>query len=155
MKSLRFYKAQKDSGGAASQWDLNLKDEAVFFTMAKQLNAQDAKGNATFDWEHKSVFKLGIQDIGELLAVLEGKKDGVGPYDNQQKYKGLYHSWKDMNSVLYFTRGREAGFFVGLSVKKHEQQNRVKHSLTDGEGSSLRVFLQKSLELILFTDVPL
>lgn len=155
MKSLRFYKAQRDSSGAASQWDLNLKDEAVFFTMSNQLNMQDEKGNSTFDWEHKSVFKLGIQDIGELLAVLEGKKDGVGPYDNQQKHKGLYHSWKDINSVLYFTRGREVGFFVSLSVKKGEQQNRVRHSLTDGEGSSLHVFLKKSLELMLFMDVHL
>lgn len=94
-KSYAIYRTNRENKGTAIQWELshkvtkNKKNEDVdlyfmFLEGAPQVGVDD-NDNARYDWQNKITVKLGENDIGEILAVLNGLKDSAG-------YKGsLYH----------------------------------------------------------------
>lgn len=155
MPSHRIYKPYKNDAnqptGHASKIDYranNKKTEGVlFWTITKQTAVEDEKGNAAFGWEdpRKTVtMKLGLPDIGELLAVLEAQKDQAGPNNG----KGLFHQNKNGNSSLKFKfeAGTEKsppryGIQIGGKVEGSDLVT-LSHSLTLGEGVILREFLK-------------
>ena len=141
-QEFRMYKPRKDGKGVASQLDLNTKSSAVFLEMAKQLET-DQQDNAAFDWKNKICFKLGVVDIGEILTVLDDKQNGVGPlHPETGKHRGLYHQSKDGNAVLYFTRGKETGFFMKLSIRRGDDKRELQHMITNGESKVLSTLLK-------------
>src|SRR5688572_11312265 len=92
IKNFTVYRAKNGGGGTASQWQLSRKEKKganddkvyyyeAFLTVAKQ-TADDKNGNATFAWQgdknEKAIVKLGEADLGELISVLERRKNSVG-----------------------------------------------------------------------------
>jgi len=142
------YKAKGDGNGAASQWSLGSKKDCVFLEMANQ-KGKDDKGNARFDWDNKIRFKLGDADIGELLAVLVGLQDGVGPFDaSKGKHKGLFHSNQSGNAVLYFGKDEHGRFRIYLSVKRGDEKIAVQHAISKGEACVLSTLLRRAIEVM-------
>lgn len=142
------YKAKNDGNGAASQWNLGSQKDCVFLEMANQMGKDD-KGNARFDWDNKICFKLGEADIGEILAVLVGIQSGVGPFDSSSnKHKGLFHSNKSGNAILYFGKGENGIFRIYLSVKKGEEKIVVQHMISKGEACVLSTLLRRAIEVM-------
>ena len=151
-KGLVLYKAKNDGNGAASQWNLGSKKDCVFLEMAHQ-KGKDDKGNARFDWDNKIRFKLGEADIGEILAVLVGLQQGVGPLDKGKcKHKGLFHSSHGGNSILYFGKDEYGRYRIYLSVKKGEEKTAVQHTLSNGEACLLSTLLRRAIEVIYLWD---
>jgi hypothetical protein len=155
-KSFQLYKARRTGDGAASEWDLgSKKDEngdiihpCVFLGMANQ-SGKDDNENASFDWKNKIVFKLGVADIGEILAVLVGLQDGVGPRNSETgKHKGLFHSNPTGNAMLFFGKGEQGGFRIHLRVKKGEEKIAVEHRITEGEACVLSTLLRRAIEVM-------
>jgi hypothetical protein len=148
IESYKIYKAKPDGSGAASQFEFSKDKGCVFFEIAAQLPTKDENGNATFNWKKKLVFKLGVTDMGELLSVLDGVKNGAGPKEkDNDKYKGLFHSNKDGNAVLKFEKGMYAGYYIGLSVKKGTDASiNFKHAISDGEAVVLSILLTEAIK---------
>lgn len=144
-KGFILYKPRGDASGAASQWNLGSKKDCVFLEMANQTGKDDS-GNARFDWSNKIRFKLGEPDIGEFLAVLSGLQDAVGPFSGG-KHKGLFHSNKNGNAVLYFGKDEHGRFHIHLSVKKGNDQPVVaKHAMSKGEACILGSLLRNAIK---------
>src|SRR6187402_2909445 len=103
-KEFRIYRANKSNTGTATSWQLSYKSEEKYdkyipFLMAANQTGTDANGNAQFDWDNKITIKLGENDLGEIMSVLERRKNEVG-----FNGKGLYHqSPNGGNKVIYFT----------------------------------------------------
>lgn len=147
-KGFMLYKAQNNGNGSASQWNLGSEKDCVFLEMSNQ-TGKDDKGNARFDWDNKIRFKLGDADIGEIISVLVGVKDGVGPFDkDKEKYKGLFHSNPNGNSILYLGKDRNGILRICLSVKKDGNQIRVQHAITIGEACILNTLLRRAIEVM-------
>ncbi len=147
-QNFKLYKARGSGDGAASQWNLGSEKDCVFLEMANQ-TGKDGNGNASFDWGGKIRFKLGVSDIGEVLSVLVGLQKGVGQYDSERgKFKGLYHSNKSGNAILYFGKDDAGRFGIRLSVKKDNNQTIVQHSMTKGEACVLITLLRRAIEII-------
>lgn len=150
-KGFVLYKARNDGKGAASQWNLGSKKDCVFLEMTNQ-KGKNEDGNASFDWENKIRFKLGDSDIGELLAVLVGLQDGVGPIDTgtyKGKHKGLFHSNQSGNAVLYFGKDQYGILRIHLSVKKEDGGiSIVQHTISKGEACVLSTLLRRAIEVM-------
>lgn len=144
-KSFSTYKARRSHDGVASQFDFNPQTKLLFLEMAAQTGQQDNKGNALFDWKNKIAFKLGITDIGEILCVLIGRQTGVGRFDDD-RYKGLYHENENGNSMLFFEKGKNGGFYMRLSIKRGEEKIQLSQTLTNGEGIVLSTLLRCVIE---------
>lgn len=147
-KNCIFYKARNDGNGSASQWNLSSSKDSVFLEMTNQ-NGKDDKGNAKFDWGNKIRFKLGVSDIGEILSVLVGLQEGVGPLDPKiNKHKGLYHSNAHGNAILYFGKDNTGRFRIYLSVKRNNDKTVVQHTITKGEACVISTLLRSAIETI-------
>lgn len=144
-KSFSIYRAHRSNDGVASQFDFNPQTKLLFLEMSGQTGKQDEKGNALFDWKHKISFKLGITDIGELLCVLVNKQSGVGRLDGD-RHKGLYHENENGNSMLFFEKGRNGGFYMKLSIRRGEDKIQLSQTLTNGEGIVLATLLRCVVE---------
>lgn len=147
-ENLMFYKAKNDGNGAASQWSLSSEKNSVFLEMANQEDKDD-KGNARFEWNNKIRFKLDETDIGEILAVLVGLQQGIGPFDTvKKKHKGLFHSNPNGNAILYFGKDERGTFRIYLSVKKGDNKTAVQHAITKGEACILSTLLRRAIEVM-------
>lgn len=147
-QSFILYKAKKDGNGAASQFSLSSKKDCVFLEMTNQVGKDD-KDNAKFDWDNKIRFKLGSVDIGEILAVLAGVQQAVGPFDSSaNRHKGLFHTNPNGNAILRFGKDKNDRFGVYLSVKRDGDQTVVTHSITNGEACVLGTLLRRAIEVM-------
>ncbi len=147
-KGFILYKPKKDGNGSASQWNLGSDKDCVFLEMSNQKDSDD-NGNAKFDWDNKICFKLGESDIGEILAVLIGMQDSVGPFDSSKnKHKGLFHSNPKGNSILYFGKYDHGGFRIYLIAKKGEEKTVVQHNISKGEACILNTLLRRAIEVM-------
>lgn len=150
-KNYKIYKPNKDMAGASSQFCFSKDKECVFLEMAKQLQEKGTEGFSLFDWKNKIVYKLGTIDLAEILLVLRGVKNGAGPTekDNTEKYKGLFHSNENGNSILKFEKGKYDGYYLGLNIKRGDSAPiSIKHSITSAEGMILQILLCRAIELI-------
>lgn len=132
MNNFSLYKPRKKGGGSASQWNLNIDKKSVFLELAEQVDSEQK-----FDWENKICMKLGVNDIGELIATLENRQKSINGG------KGLFHENEQGNSSLNLTRS-ENGWFISVGVKK-ENLVKVSHSLSFGEGAILLTLLRQAV----------
>ncbi len=147
-ESFCIYKARKDNKGVASQFSFNAQKKAIFLEMADQMSTMDENNNATFDWKSKICFKLGVNDIGEILAVLHGIKNAVGAMSNGN-YGGLYHKNKEGDAILTFTKDSEKrNFYIRLSIRRGDVNKKMQHSISHSEGMILAILLKKAVESI-------
>lgn len=148
MRELRFYKPNKDGNGSATK--LNFREQKyendgksytellLFWTMAPQ-NGKDENENAKFFWntEREVKIKLGDADVGELLAVLNGKKEKAGTT------MGLFHKNDNGSTSMTFQKN-EYGYYTRLAFQNKEKRvTEVKSSITLGEAEILRLFLER------------
>lgn len=155
MANFRLYKPNNNGTGAASQWDYRpnknkkKRNAQLFLTITKQ-NGQDQDGNATFAWEKDKsqtiIMLLGLPDVGELLAVLQGRKDTLGTG------KGLFHKNANGNSTLslnFSPESKEKGpakYFLKVGSQNTKGDlTTIAHTITVGEAAVLQEFLNSFL----------
>lgn len=145
-KTFQIYKPRRDGGGCASGWELGSKKDAVFLEMAAQIGKMEGDDNATFDWANKLKMKLGIADIGEIIALLERRQKGIGP-TRDGKHRGLFHKNASGTATLILEEGQHGGWFLKIGVQKTggEVQN-LSHAVSLGEGATLLVLLRLAVE---------
>lgn len=134
-ENFKLYKPRKKGGGSASQWNLNIDKKALFLELSQQVGSEQR-----FDWENKICMKLGVNDIGELIAVLENRQKSINGG------KGLFHENEQGNSSLNLTRS-ENGWLLNVGVKK-ESLVKISHSVTFGEGALLLTLLRIAVQRI-------
>jgi hypothetical protein len=144
----RIYRANKSGNGhaVAFQFRFDNKDNKplLFLQMAPQNAAKDANGNATFAWKDRSItVNLGVNDVGELLAVLHGRKTSVG-------LKGsLYHQTPKNSKTISFSQNENGQFYLGLSMKEgNSEAIRYSQTVSTGEASVLQVLLEQFVILL-------
>jgi len=135
MNNFSLYKPRKKGGGSASQWNLNIDKKSVFLELAEQVGSEQK-----FNWENKICMKLGVNDMGELIATLENRQKAINGG------KGLFHENEQGNSSLNLTRS-DNGWFLNVGVKK-EKLTKISHSLSFGEGAILLTLLRVAIQRI-------
>jgi len=163
MREYRVYKPNKAGNGAATKFQCVCKprkgktfaEPMIFMETANQIGT-DANGNAQFDWkqpgkmETQSVLmKLGMNDVGEILAVLMNQKPMVGTVtSNFNDSRGLYHQNANGNTVLKFGRVGDQ-FYLAMSNKNISTNtlSRAKHTLTIAESVVLAQLLRDFITL--------
>lgn len=145
-KELRFYRPNKENKGVALAFQLSYKPEnryenyILFIKMAKQIPSDSE--NAKFDWEKCINFKCGELDIGEILAVIKGRKQSVGTKN------ALYHKTANGNKILSLQEN-ENGYDFGISAQDNEKNStRLYCKLSHGDVSLLTVLLERTIEII-------
>lgn len=133
--------------GAASAWEWNPKTGDFFLTVAKQNPGKSESGNATFAWKDDSqIFKMSEWDIGEVIAVLSGRKNHLGfPDEKTTKGRGLFHQVsKGENAILklYKFDNDSGDFGLELSTSKSGVRFWAGHRISINEA----VVLQNILE---------
>lgn len=141
------YRGNKTNNGCATKIEAVKKTDEegqeriyMFWIGAKQ-NGTNKDGHATFGWTDKNNtvnIKLGQIDVGEILAVINGKKGHVGREAN----KGLFHQNPKGNSTLTFSFDEaKQAYNVRLSAKRDNNLCAISHSISLAEGEILRVIL--------------
>jgi hypothetical protein len=148
-KSFQIYKPRREGGGCASQWELSSGKGAVFLEMAAQVGKMEGDENARFDWSNKLTMKLGITDLGEIIACLEGRQMGIGPF-KEGKHRGLFHkSAKGTASLRLDEAAQGPGWHLKIGVQQEGAAvENLSHSITPGEGAALLVLLRVAVERI-------
>lgn len=84
-KEFSIYKPTQRGTGGVLRWGLALGKEAVF------LDAANQNGERSFDWQGKITMKWGLSDIGETLAVLEGRQNAAKLFHQTEKQSTTFH----------------------------------------------------------------
>jgi hypothetical protein len=158
MKDFRVYKPRNKDEGVALRLQFRVKprkgksfeEPMIFAEMAKQTGV-DENGNATFDWAapkdggvKNCTMNLGIPDVCELLLVLRGMKEQVGPPGKDGKPgMGLFHKNTSGNTVMRFV-STQSGYAMQLSTSR---ENSYKIGLTAAEGLCMEILLTKFIEV--------
>lgn len=149
MKHLRFYRANKNNSGFASSWELSFKEQnkydpwMMFLRMAPQ-TGYDQNDNGVFDWEGQGItVKLGENDIGEILAVLQGRKQSAGYKDS------LFHQTPGGGSkTIKFTYDEQSNAY-GLQVTSKDKDGKLlgpyRQMVSASEGCLLEVLLKQGI----------
>lgn len=146
--SFKIFKPRNNGEGAASQWELNKDKECMFVEFALQNETKDH--SYSFDWNNKAIMKLGLTDIGEILATLTDLQNGMGPLDGEGRSKGIYHQTPKGNTILQLAKNKKTtGYFIRLSQKLQGQDPKVfQHAITFAEVSLLIVLLRRAIQQI-------
>jgi len=117
-KEFRIYRPNKNKTGSAFAAQLSYKKENkynpwfLFFVMAPQTGI-DPNGNASFDWKDSAItVKMGDNDIGEFIAVLEGRKSEVG-----QKGSLFHQTPSGGNKMISFKKLDSTDYGLNISFK--------------------------------------
>lgn len=148
MKSFRIYRANKTNTGTASEWQLAYKpnekfDKNILFLVVAKQTGVDANDNATFGWKEDSkiTVKLEATDIGELLSVLERRKNNAKLYHESPAggNKGIALSKND----------NEDGYYLKVSYQDKEKKlTAYQQVLSIGDAAVLAVLLRRAIEVI-------
>ncbi len=149
-KQLRLYKPNKSNNGAASKWELSFKPEQkynqymFFLELAKQKGETDENGNSQFDWDGAISIKLGENDLGEIISVLERRKESVGAKGS------LFHQTPGGGNKVLNLEATDNGFSLAASAQDAEKKSsgKIYHSISHGEAAFLLVLLKKAVETI-------
>jgi hypothetical protein len=125
-KEVRFYRPNKDiSKGSAVSIQVvekakgeKYKEWNMFLTLTKQTGVDD-NNNAEFAWKDDTktiTIKMGPEDVTDILAVLEGKKEKIS---TTRDGDGRFHQNAKGNTVLKFAPGKMGGgsYYIGASSK--------------------------------------
>ncbi len=161
-KQWRVYKPKKTNDGAASRLEMRVETKPkegkdgksflvrkvlIFWVSAKQTGT-DSQGNASFAWEDPTkmiTIKLGEPDLGEMLAVLNGKKDAtgsaVGNYAGQ-----LYHQNEKGSTSFSIKRSDKGGYFVNTTKKVGKDAPvQINHTLSLAEAEILKLMVEAAV----------
>ena len=147
--NLSFYKPNKQEKGCALQFQLSTKQEVVYndkeflvnylFLTGAHQKGKNENGNAIFDWQNGITIKLGLNDIGELLAVLS----------NRQGSAQLYHQTPKDNKIIKLQKEENGTYRLGISQKVGGDADRMQQTLSTSDASILYECLRyASLKLL-------
>jgi len=142
-QEFRIYKPRKTKDGAASSMEYSRKDDGnrmLFWTSVLEVPSDGE--NAAFGWKIDGkvvTMKLGIPDIGLLLAVLNGRTAEAK----------LFHQNAKGSTTLTLTKDRDKGiYFLRVTGKKgNDDPIKINHSVTYAEGEVMRVLLERFVAL--------
>lgn len=149
----RIYKPKRSNDGAASKLQLKTVTEkyteTYLFWVAVSQTGVDTKGNATFAWgdkEKEVTIKLEPIDIAEMLCVLTGVKEYVGPPPKEVggKPNGLFHKNKFGNTSLQLSRNNDV-FYFRLASKRADKLVAVQHTISVPEAEILIILLKNAI----------
>lgn len=103
--------------GAAFIFNTSVSSAGQFNVFLSSM-AEKPEGES-FDSSTKINFKLGINDVSDILAFAEGRKDGLGVYkEDTKKWGGLFHKTDNGNSSLSIEPSQDGkSFSIRLSSK--------------------------------------
>lgn len=138
------YKPNNKNTGTAAQFKMGNKRDCMFLEVAKQVRPKEDK--SPYDWTNKFTVKLGVSDIGKILALLNG---ALPPSNDPQKEDlGLFHNNAKGNKVIKFKK-QNNGYYVKISCKEGEKVDNVAFPLSVDEAELLRIALVRGYEIIL------
>jgi len=139
----RIYKPYKDDQGAASGFQMkithdpeakwNKRSVDLFWVATNQVGINSDTKNPKFGWDDSSktaTMKLGLMDVGELLLILQGKKEEVT----------LYHQNKHGNTIAKLKKAvTKSGPVLNfqMSSKRGDDLVKVAHNISQGEAQVL------------------
>lgn len=134
------FRPNKDGKGAGAVLNFNPETGDAYLSMMPQ------NGEKSFDSQAKLNAKLGQNDIGEILAVLTGRTNGLGT-EKDGKWSGLLHTSgqnKERITVIGLSpyQGR---LYLSVSVKvnKTADATRLSVGLSHGDEQNLRLFFEE------------
>lgn len=148
---LNFFKPYQGKGAlAAFEARPSENGFAIFLSMLPEM----ASGESKFDRNAKISAKLGLPDIGEILAVLQGTKPAAGTVGKDGKSASLFHKNPTGSAVITFNvKEKGGGYFLGLSKQEGSTlKGRYSISITDGEATILERFLNRVADELLVDD---
>lgn len=160
-KEYRIYKPNSKGSGAASKFQCRTKwksidgneyPDLILFLESAQQTGFDSNKNASFGWSTNSdknkgksvTMKLGLPDIGEMLLVLKGRKQFVGPEPKQGRKiePGLYHQKANGNTSLRL-KWSEGKLYLNISSQDEKKNvTKVSHSIATAEAVVLECLLE-------------
>jgi hypothetical protein len=157
-QEFRIYKPYQTDKGAASkiqfrfvQRDKKRGKWAVFWESAIQ-TGNDTNNNSTFGWkdpEKHVTIMLGLADIAEFLAVLNGVKNYVGPVPRDgKKPSGLFHKNPKGNTSLQFTVTENGDYNFRLSAQRDGKLVAVQHKISAGESYIIKRLMEDAVSRI-------
>ncbi|MBL9117539.1 MAG: hypothetical protein JNJ83_21215 [Verrucomicrobiaceae bacterium] len=132
------YKPNGRGTGGVIRFDLNRAKQAVFVDAASQ------SGDKHFDWEQKITMKWGLNDLGAVLATLQGR----------QAQAKLFHQSEKANSAfeLAFRDDPQKAPFM-MSVSRQEGASKtvkkVAIPLTHAEAAILETAFRAAITRLL------
>ncbi len=143
-KEFRVYRANKTNTGTATAWQLankkdNKYDPFMVFLIGTNQTGSDENGNAKFDWQNAINVKMGENDLGEFIAVLERRKDEL---------KLFHETPGGGNKVINFSL-LDKGYGLKISAQDKDKNNKqVSQVIGFGEAAVLLVLLKRAVEQI-------
>lgn len=117
---LEFFHQNMKGTGSALSMELHPAHDnvsgCIMLKMANQASVADRRGPsptfARFDWEHAVCVKLDFSDLSQILQVLRGECEAVGP-----EGRGLYHKSPTGSARISFRHVTEptSAFTLGLN----------------------------------------
>ena len=140
-KCLNFWRPANSGKGAACFLEFN--EGTLWMSFMPQGGADGKK----FDKSKKINAKLSTQDIGEFLAVINGRREGLGTKNEKGYFSGLVHKIRDSkNSSIIGLSPSDTGYFLSLSAVREGQENqRLSVGLSGADMEVLGVFLRTVL----------
>ena len=128
------YKPNGRGNGGVIRFDLNRAKGAVFVDAATQ------SGEKQFDWESKITMKWGLNDLGAVLATLQGR----------QEQAKLFHQSEKANSAFELTfrdDPQKAPYFISLSRQDDASKSvkKVTIPVTHAEAAILETALRAAI----------
>jgi len=144
----RIYKPYKESGGAASGFQMKITHDSeakwnkravdLFWVATNQVGINPETKNPKFGWDDTSksaTMKLGLMDVGELLLILQGKKEEVT----------LYHQNNHGNTIVKLKKAQtKSGPVLNfqISSKRGDSLVKVSHNISQAEAQILTQLLK-------------
>ncbi len=128
------YKPNGRGTGAAIRFSLNREKEAMFLEAAPQT------GDRQFDWENKLIMKWGLNDIGSVLATIQGRQTSAK----------LFHQTDKGNSTFELVTQQDperAPFLLSFSKQNAitREVGKVAIPLTQAEAAILETALRSAI----------
>ena len=132
------YKPNSRGSGGVVRWQLNRDKGAVFLEAANQ------SGERQFDWDRKIIMKWGLGDLGQVLAVLQGR----------QAQAKVFHQSEKANSAFDLNRRDDPDkapymFTVSRQDAADKSVRKVSIPLTHGEAAVLETALRAAVTRLL------
>lgn len=120
-----------------------LNEGCVMLEMALAKGEADARGNRTYDWDKKIIFKLSSKDIGDILAYMKfGAKDELKLVHDSSKAPGASD---DAGMKNLFINSTERSWFWNLSTSK---ENRISVPVDLSEMVRIQELLKEGIRKI-------
>lgn len=128
------YKPNSRGKGGVMRFGLNRAKASLFVDAASQ------SGEKQFDWENKITMKWNLADLGQVLAVFQGR----------QPEAKLFHRSEKANSAFGVTTGRDpdkAPFLLSISRQEDADKSlrKVSIPLTHAEAAVLETALRSAV----------